>query len=421
MTCKKILGFVLAICLFHLNGYAAQQVFDVRQFGAKGDGKTLDTEAIQKALDACGKAGGGTVQLTTGVYLSKPIFLKTNTTLQIDEGATLKATDEPADFINPRKTDLNGFVNASKQTNVAITGKGTINGSGQRWWPAALEAKAAKKPETQKRPRMVIFTGCKDVRVEGVTLTNSPSFHLVPKDCENVDIAGVKFLDPNNPPNTDAMDPSTSRHVRITRCIVDVGDDHVAIKSGRANPEYPNAACEDITVTDCTFLQGHGMSIGSEITGGVKNLKVERLTFENSDNGIRIKTDRTKGGMVENASYTDITMKNVIVPISIAGYYPKLPDEDKAQPVTPTTPVYRNILIKNMTATSPESAGFIVGVPESPITDVVLENVTITAPKGLIIRNAKVTLKNVKIIVQEGEPFILQENAAVVGLEPAKK
>jgi polygalacturonase len=420
MIHKQLIGFVLAICLLSVYGFTAAAPLDVHQFGAKGDGTTRDTEAIQKAIDQCSKDGGGIVQLKAGTYLCKPIFLKSNTTLQLDEGATLKATDEPADFINPPKNSLDAFINASKQTNVAITGKGTINGSGARWWPAALEAKAAKKPETQKRPRMIIFTSCKDVRVEGVTLTNSPSFHLVPKDCENVDIVGVTFFDPDESPNTDAMDPSTSRHVRITKCIVDVGDDNVAIKSGRANPQFPNAACEDITVSDCTFLHGHGMSIGSEIVGGVKNLKVERLTFENSDNGIRIKTDRTKGGVVENASYTDITMKNVKVPISIAGYYPKIPAEDTPQPVTPTTPIYRNIRITNLTATSPQSAGFIVGVPESPITDVVMENVTITAPKGLTIRNAKVTLKNVKIIVQEGEPFILQENATVDGLEPAK-
>jgi polygalacturonase len=435
MSCKKITGFVLAICIFSLNGYtaqntmkpgagdtnaAAQKVLDVRQFDAKGDGKTLDTAAIQKALDECGKAGG-TVQLTPGTYLSKPISLRSGTTFQLDQGATLKATDDPNDFANPQKPgEVIAFVNGSKLTNVAITGKGTIDGSGARWWEPALAAKKAKQLETQRRPRMILLTGCTGVQIKDITLTNSPSFHLMPRDCENVAIERVTFLSPDESPNTDAIDPSTSRNVRISNCVIDVGDDNVAIKSGRMDPAHPNAACEDITVTGCTFLHGHGISIGSETVGGVRNLKVQNCTFENTESGIRIKSYRENGGLVDNASYSDITMKNVIAPINITAYYPKIPAQDTAQPVTPLTPTYRNIRITNLTATSPKNAGIIVGLPECPVTDVVLENVHITAPKGLTIRNAKVTLKNVKIEVQEGPPFIV-ENAVVEGLEQTKK
>ena len=159
------------------------------------------------------------------------------------------------------------------------------------------------------------------------------------------------------------------------------------------------------------------MSIGSETIGGVKSLKVERITFDNTESGVRIKSNQGRGGIVENVSYSDLTMNNVNAPINITMYYPKIPAEDTTEPVTSTTPVYRNISITNLTATSSKNAGFIVGLPESPVTDVVLENVHITAPKGLTIRNAKVTLKNVRIDVQEGPPFILQNNAVVEGLE----
>ena len=131
---------------------AAEKIFDVRQFSAKGDGKTLDTEAIQKAIDECGKTGNGTVRLTAGTYLSKPISLRSNTTLQLDEGATLKATDDPNDFANPEKSgDVIAFINGSGLTNITIAGKGTIDGSGARWWGPARQAKENKQPEPRRQ------------------------------------------------------------------------------------------------------------------------------------------------------------------------------------------------------------------------------------------------------------------------------
>jgi hypothetical protein len=294
---------------------------------------------------------------------------------------------------------------------------------------------------------MVLLEGCKNVRIIGVTLVNSPSFHLVPKKCENVLIEGVTIRSPSIAPNTDAIDPSVSRHVRISKCVIDVGDDDVAIKSGNADSEHPNAACEDITVTDCIFLHGHGMSIGSETVGGVRNLTVQRCRFENLASGIRIKSARGKGGLVENITYSDITMKNVKIPINISSYYDDSAKSDSAQPVTALTPIYRNIHIKNITATSPygdadiidrltdflyyyyayhaylepRAAGFIVGLPECEISDVVLENVRISASTGMTIQNAKaIKLNNVKIETEQGLPFIL-ENAVVEGLEQTNK
>jgi hypothetical protein len=260
-------------------------------------------------------------------------------------------------------------------------------------------------------------------------------------------IEGVTIRAPSIAPNTDAIDLSESRHVHISKCVIDVGDDDVAIKSGRADPAHPNAACEYITVTDCTFLHGHGMSIGSETVGGVRDVTIQRCTFENLASGIRIKSARGKGGLVENITYSDITMKNVKIPIDISSYYEGSAESDSAQPVTALTPVYRNISIKNITATSPygaadivdrltdflyyyypyhaylepRAAGFIVGLPECGVSDVVLENVRIRAPVGMTIRNAKaIKLNNVKIEPQQGPPFIL-ENAVVEGLEQTNK
>lgn len=448
------LAILVLIPLFYTAAAMATEapagVFDVRQYGAKGDGITVDTEAIQKAIDDCGKAGGGIVRLPAGVYLSKPISLRSKTTLQLDEGAKLKATDDPQDFLRPGRTlekaggssDFTPFVGGKNLTNIAITGKGTIDGSGVRWWIPAEEARKIKPGYTSPRPRLIVLEGCKNVKILGVTICNSPSFHLVPKNCDNVLIEGVTIRSPSIAPNTDAIDPSVSRNVRISKCVIDVGDDNIAIKSGRPDPAHPNAACENITVSDCTFLHGHGMSIGSETAGGVRNLLVERCRFENLASGIRIKSARGKGGLVENLTYRDITMKNVRVPIDISSYYEGSKD-DAPQPVNALTPVFRNIRIKNINALGPygeaeivdritdfvyyyyayhaflesHNGGLIIGLPECAVSDVVMENVNISASSGMTIQNAKnIKLKNVNIEPQKGPPFILN-NTEVEGLE----
>ncbi len=406
---------------------AEPRIFDVRAAGATGDGKTLDTAAIQKALDECGNAGGGTVRFPAGTYLSKPIFLRSKTTLELQKGATLKATDDEADFADPAKPGawraFIGFVNGRKLSDIAITGPGTIDGSGARWWGPAKEAKRTNTLNpgyTLPRPKMVVFKECQNVRVAHITLINSPCFHLVPTDCENVTIDDVTITAPADSPNTDAIDPSASRHVRITHCRLDVGDDNVAIKAG-ASASGRHPSCEDITVTDCTFLHGHGMSIGSETAGGVRNVTVRNCTFQDTENGLRIKSPRGKGGTVENITYSDITMQNVDPAILFTCYYPKIPKSDAGQPVTAATPIFRNIRISNLSATCPRSAGVIVGLPESPVSDVTLENVQIAAREGLSIQNAQhIQLKQVQVTAQKGPAFIL-EKAQVDGLPLGNK
>jgi polygalacturonase len=396
---------------------AASKIFDVRRYGAVGDGKTLDTAAIQKALDECGKASAGTVVFPAGDYRSKPIFLRSHLVLQLEEGAILKATDEPADFADPKEEKgVMAFVNGKNLTNITINGKGTIDGSGERWWPPVKEAKKTGQPEPRRRPRMIVLSKCKSVLIQGVTLQNSPSFHLVPTDCEDIVINRVTIRAPADSPNTDAIDPSACKNVLIKKCILDVGDDNVALKSGHS-VQGRSAACEDITVVDCTILHGHGMSIGSETVGGVQNLTVRNCTFKDTVSGLRIKSYRGRGGLVENITYSDIKMTNVKIPINITSYYPKIPKEDTAQPITAETPIYRNIRITNLTATSPQSAGFIVGLPECVVSNLLLENVRISAPAGFTVRNAKeIHLKNVKVDAAKGEPFLL-ENASVKNLE----
>lgn len=396
------------------------RTFDVKKFGAAGDGKTLDTAAIQSALDACAAAGGGIVAFPAGTYLTRPVFLKGNgLTVQLDAGATLQATTNFPDFSIPEKPGaVYALVNASGLNDLIIRGKGVIDGAGAAWWPAVRAAKLNKVPEPRKRPRLVLLQNCLNLRIEGITLQNSPSFHLVPSDCEEVTIDDIKILAPADAPNTDAMDPSACRHMQIRHCTFDVGDDNIALKSGRVDAAHPNAAVEDVLVENCTFLHGHGMSIGSETLGGVKKLMVRNCTFDGTTSGIRIKSDRTRGGVVESCTYSNLTMKNVKIPVNITSYYPKIPPTDTAQPVTEKTPRYRDLKIVNLTAESPQSAGFVVGLPECCVSNVVFENVNITAPKGLTVRQARaVEFKNSRIQVEQGKPLILQSDAEVSGLD----
>jgi len=413
------------------------KVFNVREFGATGDGKNFDTIAVQKAFDACGEAGGGTVMFPAGTYLSKPLTLRTKTTVQLEAGVTLLASTNQGDFMKVpgdwlkagSGSDFIPFISGKNLVDVTFTGRGTIDGNGEVWWGEAEKARRTKSGYTLPRPNLIVLQHCQNVRMENITLQNSPKFHFVPTESENVIVSNVTILAPEHAANTDAIDPSSCKNVLITHCRIDVGDDNVAIKAGKKvmGREF---ASEDITITDCTMLHGHGISIGSETAGGVRNVTVRNCTFENTDNGLRIKSQRSKGGLVENINYSDITMTNVNPAITLTCYYmnnsagdtvqPSAPKEDIAQLLNENTPVFRNIHISNLTATCQKSAGVINGLPESPISNVVLENVRISSPIGLSIKNAKgVQLINVQVTTKVGPPFIL-ENAQVKGLDDTK-
>lgn len=403
--------------------------FNVRDLGAKGDGATLDTAAIQKAFDAC-NGSGGTVVFPAGIYLSQPLTLRTKTTVQLAAGATLLASTNqmdfmktPGDWLAARSgSDFIPFISGQDLTDVTFTGGGVIDGNGAAWWGAAEQARRLKSGYTLPRPNLIVIERAKNLRLENLTLQNSPKFHFVPTECEGVVISNVTVLAPERAANTDAIDPSGCKNVLITKCKIDVGDDNIAIKAGK--PVAGRAfACEDITVTDCVFLHGHGLSIGSETAGGVRNVTVKNCTFANTENGIRIKSQRGKGGRVENIFYDGITMSNVNPAITLTCFYANNsagdttpPAADAAAKTAEKIPAYRNIRIRNLTATCPKAAGMIAGLPESRITDVVLENVTISAAKSFEIRNAQgVQLKNVTVTVPKGGPFKL-ENAEVSGL-----
>jgi polygalacturonase len=392
---------------------------DPRAYGARGNGISKDTAAIQAAIDACEMKGGGTVRLSAGTYLSAPILLKSNIVFHLDKGATLLGSAEHGDY--PPKTEfrepgLQSLVSATNASNVAITGDGVIDGAGQTWWEMARTVKdAGVMGSDHPRPRLVVFDHCKHALVEGVTIQNSPMWQLVLYYSDDVNIRNIKVLAPANSPNTDAIDPFSSSNVRIDHVFADVGDDDIAIKSGAIGSPGPDEPSRDITITDCTFLHGHGLSVGSEIAGGAQNIRAERIHFNGTDNGIRVKANRDRGNDVGHLLFRDIEMKDVKNAVIISEYYPQVlpPDQDSPQPVTRLTPHFHDIELDNVMATGSASAGAIVGLPESPVLGVVLRNVKIGAQHGLMIGYAEVSGEGAAVVAGEGPPITKMAGAKV--------
>ena len=417
---RLITGQALALFLLAASAGAlhAAATCNPRDYGAKADGATKDTAAIQSAIDACEKKGGGTVELTAGTYVSAPIVLGSNITLHLDKGATLLGSPDHADYpakIEFKLPDAQPLIGAIDAENVAITGEGTIDGNGESWWKAARATGDHGILGNHPRPKLVIFDHCKHVRVEGVTVQNSPMWHLVPYYSDDVTIRNVRILAPYPSPNTDAIDPFSSSHMLIEHVYSDVGDDNVAIKSGPINSPGPDSPSTNITIRDCTFMHGHGVSVGSELSGGAGNILAERIHFKGTDNGVRVKANRDRGHDVGHLVFRDLDMKDVKYAIIVSEYYPKvLPPADEApQPVTRLTPHFHDITIENVTATGAENAGAIAGLPESPVENVVLRNVKISAQKGLTIGYANVTGTGVAVQAAEGEGIIKAAGAQV--------
>jgi len=413
----RILGtFFLATLTVCATLAHAASVCDVTAYGAKGDGVTKDTRAIQNAIDACAAKGSGTVRLASGTFLTGPLVLKSHITLEVDAGATLLGSQDKADYPEVqelRERALQPLLSATNSEHIAIRGGGTIDGNGKPWWDAVYAHRAGSNFVAAMRPRLILFDHCKHVLIENMTIQNSASWQVVPYYSDDVVIRNGKILAPARSPNTDGIDPFSSSHVTISHMTIDTGDDNIAIKSGQPNSPGPDAPSTDITTTDCTFLHGHGMSMGSEIAGGVQRVRARRIQFKDTASGVRIKSNRDRGGDIGNFDFRDLTMENVATPILITEYYPRIPQHDTAQPVTRLTPRFHDIHITNLKATGAKDAGMIVGLPESPITTITLNHVEISAQKGMTISDATVTAHDFSVTAAAGDPYILLENAHV--------
>ena len=392
---------------------------DPAQYGARGDGVTKDTAAIQRAIDTCAAQGGGIVTLSHGTYLSAPIVLKSNIVLDIAAGATLLGSPDHGDYPAAsvfREPGMQSLVSAANAHDIAITGAGTIDGNGKSWWEQARgQRNSGVMGQVVFRPRLIVFDHCRHVRINGVTVQNSPSWQIVPYYSDDVSISHIKVLAPPDSPNTDAIDPFASSHVRIDHVTADVGDDNVAIKSGAINSPGPDDPARDIVITDCVFLHGHGLSVGSELAGGAQDIHAERISFNGTDQGIRIKSNRDRGHDVGNLSFKDITMTGVKTAILISEYYPNVaPDQNNPPaPIGRLTPFFHDISIENVTASGDKVAAVIYGLPESPVKNLLLRHVRLSADKGLVISDAQAVLDDVQVTAAEGKAIDIRPSAKV--------
>ena len=412
-------------------------IFNIRDFGAKGNGLDKDTIAFRMAIEECKKYNGGTIYVPSGVYLTGPIHLISNTTLYLDSGAVLKFSQDISDYPlvytrwEGEESDVySPQIYAENVDNVTIKGHGTIDGQGQTWWKLKWENKLQ-----YPRPRLICFYKSSNITIDGIKIKNSPSWTINPIECINITVHNVTITNPYDSPNTDGINPESCKGVKISNCYIDVGDDCVTLKSGTEDCKE-RIPCENISITNCIMAHGHGgVVIGSEMSGGVRNVVISNCIFEGTDRGIRIKTRRGRGGVVEDIRVNNIIMKKVISPFVMHMYYHcgkngKLQKVwDKAPyPVDETTPIFRRIYISNVTVREVTSAaGFIYGLTEMPIQDVEFTNITIhlsdqvkpdvpammthlepMARKGFIVNNAEnIKFINVSVDNQDEEAFVL--------------
>ncbi|HWY61743.1 MAG TPA: glycoside hydrolase family 28 protein [Rhizomicrobium sp.] len=412
------------LCVFAMllspRAYSKGAVCDPAQYGARADGVTKDTKPIQAAIDACAGRGGGTVRLSKGVYLSAPIVLKDNITLEVTKGAKLLGSPDHTDYAEMlvfRARGQQSLISAVGAHNLAITGGGIIDGNGASWWVGP----GGTRPNSIMgvgvfRPRLIVFDHCQHILIQGVTVQNSPSWQIIPYYSDDIVIRDIKVLAPEGSPNTDAIDPFASSNIMIDHVTADVGDDNIAIKSGAINSPGPDSPSSNITIRDCIFLHGHGLSIGSEIAGGARNIHAERIHFKGTDQGIRIKANRDRGNDVSDISFKDIEMEDVKTAILITEYYPGTPPEgdNPPQPITRLTPFFHNIRIENLKAVGSGVAGVIFGLPESPVKDITLRNLRITAAKGMVISDAMVTFAGVTVKAGQGKDIDVRPSAKVL-------
>ena len=398
----------LVVCAILAFDASAQMVCNVRQYGAKGDGITKDTAAIQKAIDVCAGKGGGTVVLDGApVFVSAPILLKSHITLSIAAGTSLEGSTDHDDYPDKQEFRDRGkqaLITATDAEDITIEGGGVIDGRGASWWLKPFEP----------RPRLVVFDHSKHIVMQNITVKDSPMWQIVPYYSDDLTFRNMKVLGAVGSHNTDGIDPFSSSNIVIDHVTIDTGDDNIAIKSGQPGSPGPDAPSRNIVITDCTFLRGHGLSIGSEIAGGVQNVRAERITFKSTDQGIRVKSNRDRGNAdIGNFVFRDITMEDVRTPILLSEFYPKIPPSIVAEKVTRLTPFFHDITIENVTATGARQAAVIVGLPESPIRNLKLINVHLAGQRGATIQYADVTAKDFTVKAEQGES--IQIGAGVSG------
>lgn len=387
----------------------------VRDHGAVGDGIANDTAAIQKTIDAAAAAGGGRVVLPAGRYLSGPLALRSRIDLHLDEDAVLLMSQRFEDYPKASNVFLR-FIAAEGLEDVRVSGPGTIDGRGQPWWDRFLELKAEKREKEFARPQAIYVSKSRRVALEGFTSVNPPNSHCTFRDCRDLTFRGLTMTAPDESPNTDAINLGRVKHVLVTSCTISTGDDNVALVS--SGDAIEDNVTEHVTIRDCTFGFGHGVSIGSYTSAGLRDITVENVTFDKTVNGLRIKSEEDRGGEVRNVTYRNLAMTGVRYPIVITSWYPKWPKNPAdAQPGTGANlPRYADILIENVTLTDCRNGPVIYGMPNHPIERVTIRGLKASVQQGGVVFFADVTCEGCEIRPERGPP-LQAHRATVRGLD----
>ncbi|MDR3058983.1 MAG: glycoside hydrolase family 28 protein [Prevotella sp.] len=460
----------------------------IADYGGISDGITLNTEAFEKAINTLSVKGGGTLIVPSGVWYTGPIVFKSNINLHLEKGALIlfSANFDLYPLVNTVFEGLDtrrcqSPISGRNLENIAITGEGSINGSGHAWrplkkakvteahWKNVLKSggvikdgnywfpsagslqgleisdmNVPRKNLTEAqwleikdflRPVMVSFIECKNVLLEGVLFENSPSWNIHPLMCENVIIDNIYVRNPGYAQNGDGVDLESCLNSIIVNSIFDVGDDAICIKSGKdEDGRRRNRSTVNVLIDNCKVFQGHGgFVVGSEMSGGVKNISVSNCQFLGTDVGLRFKSRRGRGGVVENIYIRDINMFDIATESFLFDLYyggksasESLEDGDETPvdtvvpAVDETTPAFRNIYVKNLTSRNARRAMFFNGLPEMNISNINVENVVITSEIGAELAESKgINFKNVKIIPKEGPALMLKniEDFTLTGFE----
>lgn len=459
---------------------------NIISFGAKGDGVFMNTESINKTIASVSRKGGGVVLVPSGLWLTGPIELKSNVNLHLKRDAVLQFTD---DFNQYKLVEGNwegapawrnqSPISGNNLENIAITGTGIIDGNGgawrmvkkdkltesqwkkliasggvvsddnKTWYPSqkvikgskikvagAVEAgKTAADYDDIKdflRPNLLVLTNCKKILLEGVTFQNSPAWNLHPLLCEDLTLRNLQVKNPWYAQNGDGVDVESCKNVLIEGSTFDVGDDGICIKSGRDEAGRKRGVpTENVIIRNNIVYHAHGgFVIGSEMSGGAKNIWVYDCSFIGTDIGLRFKTTRGRGGVVENIFVDRINMIDIpgeailfdmyyaaVDPVPLAGEKREAV-KTVLLPVTEATPQFKNFYIKNIVANGADKAIFFRGLPEMNIKDIHLENVTIQSKKGIeIIEGTGIFLKNVNVITADTNPIVHVQNSSNINID----
>jgi polygalacturonase len=442
---KRTISFLLLIIFPFL--LKSQSVWtNIVNHGADPSGKIKCTNIINDLIDSLNISGGGTLFFPAGTFLTGPIVMKSNITIYLDPGSVVKFSDDFDDYLpmvpsrweDVRVRNFKSQIYAYRCENISIRGDGHFEGQGKKWWDFMRSVSSGQpvdnkwqeifKKENETllswnqyikgknnflRPPMITIYECKNVLIEGVSFSNPPFWTIMPAFSENIIITGITIENPGNSPNTDGIDPSSCRNVHISDCHITVGDDCIVIKSGRDEDGREAAMpTENITITNCTMLEGHGgVVIGSEMSGGVRRISISNCVFEGTDIGIRIKTMRGRGGVVEDVRVSNVTMYKIVnegILITLR-YQPTQPE-----PLSERTPAVRNIHLSNISIRDAQRPAAIYGLEERSVSHISFNDIRSISRQGILLENTSgISFHDMEMEISVGSPLEAKDSKGI--------